>query len=325
MARTHSASLWRSESLLRCEVLPTLLPPIGYMTSFALLPAEIVRLVLECAARDSSQTAARLLRVSKLVHGWIQPLFYDILIISLSTYRKRVLEKLPALYASWVRHICITFPADIHPSPHLPALFYPSYLHVLQRTADLGGDIHRILDAAGHLSHLYIDITLPAAFNSPALTHLHCGSWEAWLCAGRHIASLASLTHLRIDVAYNAGNASSFACLLALTRLSHLAIALDSRNDPHELRSAAKFARAMGTRVPLVVVSAWYCWASTSEGVRDAFRGMPENVCVLGMEGSPDRDMSVKEWEEEARGGKSIWSRANDVLRSQKENVAMGI
>lgn len=289
-------------------------------SSFALLPAEMVRLVLECAARDSSQTAARLLRVSKLVHGWIQPIFYDILIISLSTYRKRVLEKLPAPYASCVRHVCITFPADIHPSPHLPALFYPSYLHVLRRTADLGPDIRRILDAAMHLSHLYIDITLPAAF-SPTLTHLHCGSWEAWLCAGRHIASLASLTHLRIDVAYNTGNASSFACLLALTaRLSHLAIALDSRSGPHELRSAAKFAQAMGTHVPFVVVSAWYCWASTSEGVRDAFRGMPSGkVCVLGMEGSPDRDMSVKEWEEEARGGKSIWSRANDVLRSQKE------
>jgi hypothetical protein len=90
-------------------------------------------------------------------------------------------------------------------------------------------------------------------------------------------------------------------------------------------------------RMHMVVISAWYCWNSTSGGIRKAFLNAVdddaevvtyEKVCILGMSGSLDGRISVKEWENEARGKKSIWSRAQELLDVQarsKETEGQGI
>lgn len=333
---------------------------------FALLPIELVRLVLEFSAQESSQTAARLLRVSKVVNEWVHPLLYETFVLDVSTLGKffmpqydngtSIIISPPKSFAPWVRNMCINFPDTEQAGPHLSFL-NPGHAYVYNKQ-----DVYDFIKACIHVSNLYLDIGLddfrsyidmPAAVSrfpppslSTTLTHLHCATWESWLFTSRFLELLPSLTHLRLDITYDTSIFRTFMPVFhrssfVLPSLTHFAIGADSRSGGNQLRATANLARTVSMRqgMHMIVISAWYCWDSTSETIQQAFLEtaeeagavMKEKVCILEMGGSLDGGVSVKEWENEARGKQSIWSRARKLLdvqargrTSERQGIAMG-
>ncbi|KIJ35738.1 hypothetical protein M422DRAFT_34533 [Sphaerobolus stellatus SS14] len=355
-------------------------------TIFSLLPAEVVRLILDHSARDSSQAAARLLRVSKLVHTWVLPTFYETLVINVaarndlqacndivSGWHTRFLNlqsrspgyedssyvdkglKDSKRYASSLKNICLTIPLNTAGIPIMASYSVVSALLALHITRDQLKDVRQLIRESKQIENLYIDVALdelgmrgpqgggmhammtPISTSSwlsmgafglgtalgESLTHLHCGSWEAWISASRYLGLLMNLTHLRVDVAYNTGILGSFLPLLSkrkkvLPLLTHFAVALDSRSGRQELKGMADFVAGILRRreVVQVVLMAWFCWETTRTGVMDVLSVVENSegrLGVIDMTGCADLGRSVKEWEDEARGKRCIWDEAIQV------------
>ncbi|HEV7737052.1 MAG TPA: hypothetical protein VGO47_06725, partial [Chlamydiales bacterium] len=126
---------------------------------FALLPTELVRLVLELSAQESTQTAARLLRVSKLVNEWIQPLLYETFILDVSTlvrffepqsnHNNKDIIPPSRSFAPWVRNMCINFAGTSKSlEPYLDG----------HNAGNAKRDVHGLINACIHLSNLYLDV-----------------------------------------------------------------------------------------------------------------------------------------------------------------------
>jgi len=314
---------------------------------FSRLPVELVRLILEASGRDCSKSAARLLRVSRLVHSWILPIVYETLVIDITSQRSlRACRDItrgwhmrfhpgPLSFFDSLKNICLSTPNATGVASYdvFGAVMAPGI------TRDQQQDILCLFHDCTNISNLYIDISLDNVSRSgtlspklgafglggnlgTSLTHLHCGSWDAWMSTSRYLADLPSLTHLRIDVAYNTGIFGSFLPLVYrthyLSRLSHFAVAFDSRSGPHELRGAADFADSILRRphIKSVVLMAWYCWETTRGRLLKIFGDATDpRLTILEMGGCADVRESVKEWEAGVRGKGGIW---NEVTQQKK-------
>lgn len=291
---------------------------------FSHFPVEVVRLIFELSAISSDRTAASLVRVSKLVHSWVLPILYETIVVE---HPWRFLNATSTLssssagvasqhnLASLVRNICI------NASPAMP---FPRIINVL-------------LCLCSNLHNLYINDT-HAPFRYPTgchqhLKHLHCGSWDSWL--NHDFLSFDSLTHLRVDLAYNNGIDSSWVPLLppsqSLPHLTHLAIATDMRSAVSELRLTANFIRRiLATRqgITLLILTVWFCAPEESSSKLSqifAASNDPGRFCILTMLDSPHHGSSAREWQDEVRRGKSIWDKATAVIKRHEENGAWGI
>jgi hypothetical protein len=291
--------------------------------NFSSFPVEVVRLIFEFSATESDRTASSLVRVSKLVHGWVLPILYETIVIERPEVFLHIVTIIPSgnhpHLAVLVRNVCISLPARFDDNLYQATVF--------------PWDVDKFLRACRNIQNLYINDTY-TRFRYPMdchrhLRHLHCGSWDSWL--NHDFLSFDSLTHLRVDLAYNSGIGPSWVPLLPpstrLPNLTHLAIGTDRRNAASELRNASNFLRRVLARkgVVMVIMTIWFCW-SESRSLTEIFAGVSDpRLCVLMMLDSPHGGSSVREWEDEVQGRKSIWDKANVIMKQHREGGGQGV
>jgi len=300
-------------------------------SNFSCFPVEIVRLIFEHSGRDSGEMAARLVCVSNLVHTWLLPVLYETLVIKwprdFHQLRRNIASNPQSTLALHVRHIRLQVQTVWNDSR--------------EARAALSSEVVELLVECRNVRSMYLNtMSLPLDYTSPDqlphISELHCGSWAAWMT--HDIMAFHSLTHLRVDLAFNFGVRASWMPLLPpsnkLPNLTHLAIGSDQRNTTSESTGTKDFLRGILLRpkIVMLVVMAWFCWSGSDDVISKVFADPGQSdprLCVLMTQGCPGELSSVKEWEDAARGRGSIWDKAESAMRLNRERgrrqVAVGI
>ena len=287
---------------------------------FSCFPVEIVRLIFEHSGRDSGKMASRLVGVCRLVQAWLLPVLYETLLLKWPENFHQISSTLTSgtsnSLARHVRHVSIQ-------------------VQTVWNDESLSSDVAELLVVCQNLQSLYLDtMCLPLNIyvpgQAPHLTHLHCGSWGAWMT--HDIMAFHALTHLRVDLSYNSAISPSWRPLLPpwkkLPRLTHLAVGCDQRTITSELHGLTSFLRGILSRPDMVmlVVTAWCCWSEVDPLVSEVFnKASDPRLCILMTQGRPTDASSVKEWEDAARGRQTIWNKAEMVIKRHQDKGRPGV
>ncbi|KAF8511001.1 hypothetical protein BU17DRAFT_97599 [Hysterangium stoloniferum] len=303
----------------------TLQRPVTESTSIlSLLPVEIVREILEVSARDSGQTAARLVQVSSLVRCWILPILYETIIIENARQCIQIWgnflrdEARPDAVplSSLVRNIGLHASRTLETREWLFGVFNDAGIPMsLAEEVTVTSLLHSFTNARNMYINTALacfDLSSPGHHPLAQLTQLHCGSWDSWLGFSSNLDTFPALTHLRVDIIYNTGLSRSWTALQAPSRhlpnLTHLAFGMDSRCKAPELRATAVFVRDILARpgMVMVIVTAWFSWSK--KRVVEVFSGLDDpRLFIIHDPGAPNEQSSVVEWEAQARGQKCMW------------------
>lgn len=302
---------------------------------FGSLPVELVRFIVEFAARADSLSASRLVRVSRAVRSWALTLLYETLVITSPRQCILLHQRLSSsrILAQSVKNIsiriceedCDPYRCTTNAFPGVettaqgmsPGIFQFALVSLFQLCQNVSNiSLTLPLDRVFRVAACY-----PMLFQSPTiyttrLTELHCASWDAWVYFSNHLHLYTSLTHLRVDLVYNSGLGNSWSPILRdpnrmLPNLTHLAFAFDCRSSPSEYFYLTTFGKTLLKRERLesLVVLGWYCWDSTK--FSDALSNIKNpRLKALPFPGCLDETACFVEWNSGARGDGSVWDRA---------------
>ncbi|TFK66227.1 hypothetical protein BDN72DRAFT_158514 [Pluteus cervinus] len=179
------------------------------------LPPELERHIFEWAAHIHPGTGPVLMRVSKYVASWIEPILYEIVIVGVKSRGSRLSLEALKKYGRHVRHLLL---GDV------PNELTSQYLASCPGTINLGIWTSRKLneEAINTLNRLPLErlcIHLDAIFNYKDLLFPQ---------AERILSAFHKLTHL--DIASDSSPEPITTCLNLLPKLSHLSLPRDFRN-----------------------------------------------------------------------------------------------